>query len=196
MMRNRFVMAVVFAALALARTASADTLGIGFITCIAPSSCPEATGPVYWRILNGLSEFANPDGGSEDLLDVTLDFQFEGGSLSWHWDRVPAWDTGVLTETDPFAASLVSRLTLLRFEASLPRTLFSPLYPFDDRVSFIASTNRVTASATTFPPPINFFAEGQYEIAPVPDPATLTLVATGLSGLIYRRRRVRTARLR
>ena len=73
--RTGLVGVVIALSLALARPASPDQLGIGFITCIAPISCVESDGPVFWRIFNGLGEFANPQGASEDLLDVTLEFE-------------------------------------------------------------------------------------------------------------------------
>jgi PEP-CTERM motif len=177
----------------VAAPSSADQLGIGFITCIGEPSCLGAAGQVSWRIFNGLHLYATPQGASEDLLDVTLDFQFEGGSLSWHWDRVPPLIApGDATESDPFDASLVGKLTLLRFEATLPRTEFDPVYAFDPRVSFFAETNRISASTTSFPPPLNFFAEGEFQITPVPEPATLTVVGVGLAGFAgYQRRRRR-----
>jgi hypothetical protein len=189
-MRTAVIAVAMATSLAAARPASADQLGIGFITCIASVSCIESDGPVYWRIINGLHLFANPEGASEDLLDVTLEFHYEGGSLSWHWDRVqPLRVAGDATETDPFDASLVRRLTLLRFSATLPRTVFDPVFTTNPRESFVAETDRITASTTEFPPPLNFYAQGDFELAPVPEPGTVALVAIGLAGMARLRRR-------
>ena len=114
---------LVSAALVFGADAAADQIWIASVTCIAvdsPASCTDlATGPVQWRVLNVVPRFDVPFPGANDLQNVTLQFEFPGGSSTSHWDLIEPAATGVFAETNPFDASLVKQLVSLRLGATL-----------------------------------------------------------------------------
>lgn len=178
--------------------ARADSLGVGFVTCITPVGSLNCTqvgsAPVYWRVINtmSLTSIASPFEGANTLHDVVLEFEYVGGSRRWTWDVIePVGLPGTgFGETDPFDATLVSNLISLRISATLARTVFDPVFVGDDRISFVAESPFVSATTTSFPPPLNLWAEGQFETAPVPEPGTVTFVLLGLCGIGSLRRRL------
>jgi hypothetical protein len=194
--RRRQVIAAFAICTALATSeASAEQILLGFVTCINNNSslnCSEqGTGPVWWRVVNLMNMFDSPGAGSNDLRDVTLEFIYQGGSITSHWDVIaPAAYPGIFGETNPFDASLVAQFISLRLTATLARTVFDPLYTTNPYLMFTAESSLVSANATQFPPPLLLFAEGQFEdnTPPVPEPATLTLVALGLARLFRARK--------
>jgi hypothetical protein len=186
--------AVVLVAL-WASPAAADELGLGFVTCITPDAraCPEFNDgtPVWWRVVPiPLNSYASSFPGSNDLLDVSLQFDYEGGSSTYHWDLIGA----NFVETPPFDVALVKKLTSLEIDATLARTVFDPVFPFQGSPTFVADSSHVSVSQTSFPPPLDFFATGTFIPAPptpVPEPTSLVLVGTGIAGVLYRSRRRR-----
>ena len=197
--RQVFAALAIWAALATSQ-AAADQIGIAFVTCINNNSslnCSEqGNGPVWWRVVNRMEQYDSPFAGSNDLRDVTLDFRYQGGSVTAHWDVLPATPSccGFFGETSPFDASLMRQLISLTLTATMSRTVFDPLYSSDPYLRFTANSSLVSATATQFPPPLGVYAAGTFETLPTPEPASLTLVGFGLAGLYRARARKRQAR--
>ena len=172
--------------LGLPVAAAADQISVASVTCLNINdlniSCIDVTGPVRWRVLNWLGAFEEPFPGSNDLLDVTLQFETESsGTMSWTFAAVPpARPGGPFPESDWFDASLVREMVGLRLDASLARTRFD--YP-NSSVHFIADTAQVSAMSTRFPPPLDVYATGSFVSDPVPEPATITLLGLGLAAI-------------
>ncbi len=173
--------------LTMTNSVSADTFGVGFVTCIPANSDPScvdpaASGQARWRVVNGLStELGRPQ--DIDLFDVTLDFQFSGGARVWHWDVVHPGRAFV--ETDFFDRGLIAKMTQL----SLTATLAVPELPTGNRyMPFVLSTPVVSGTESRFPPPLDVLAHGDFVSRPTPEPASLILIGTGAMGLGLRRR--------
>jgi hypothetical protein len=166
--------------------AAADEIFLGFVTCIptvdvGAGGCPAIrSGTASWRVWNLMDGFDSPFPRSNDLNDVSLDFQFAGAALSSHWDVILP---GQFVETAPFDISLLNQFMTLRLDATLSRTVFDPLFTNAPFTKFIADSAFVSATGTSFPPPLDFFAHGQFAQNPVPEPATLTLLGLGLFGI-------------
>jgi hypothetical protein len=197
--RSLFRIAGVLLAMGIATPpAAADPLFVAMVTCrpLSDGSCPEvSSGPVVWRVLNfmTLSSVDTPFPGSNDIHDVTLEFEYHGGSLEWHWDVIaPANGLGQFVETDPFDASLLTSLVSLRLQATLTRTVFDPVFPGNKYLKFVAESPLISGSATSFPPPMMVFAQGEFVANPVPEPGTMALLASALAGLAASARRRRS----
>jgi hypothetical protein len=185
--------------------AFADQINVAFVTCINPVgavSCVDLPSgqQVWWRVLNTLApsirQVYSPFPGSNDLLDVRLEADFAEGTRSWSWDVVGSGaPPDLFVETEPFDASLVRGLVALRVTATLPRTVFDPLYADNEFLSFIADTPFVSASAGPVHGPLDVYAQGRFEIETpvIPEPTTLALVGGGLALLARSRRRRRRA---
>jgi len=177
--------AMVLIALEASR-AAADEIFLGFVTCIptidiGASGCPAiSSGTASWRVWNLMNGFDSPFPGSNDLNDVTLDFQSAGGALRSHWDVILP---GQFVETSPFDISLLNQFMTLRLDATLSRTVFDPLFTDVPFTKFIADSAFVSVTGTSFPPPLDIFVQGQFAQSPVPEPATLTLLGLGLFGI-------------
>jgi hypothetical protein len=61
-----------------------------------------------------------------------------------------------------FDISLLSKLTNLTFTATLPMTVFDPVFRDDPYTKFIASSATVSASQSRFPPPLDVAAQGRH----------------------------------
>ena len=177
----------------------ADQIWVASGVCIVPNSragCSEFTsGPAVFRVLNELGQLYIPSPGSNDIFDVTLDFTYDGGSLTWHWDSIPpALLPGMFVETGPFDIALLNKLISLQLSATLPRTVFDPAFAGNPYLKFTADSQRVSGTLTQFPEggPLEVFAQGRFEMTPTPEPATLTFVGLGLAGLVARSRIRRT----
>jgi len=167
--------------------AAADQILVSSVTCINPNSsagCASLSSgqQVWWRVLNWMNMFDISFPGSNDLRDVTLEFTYQDGSSTTHWDVILPAATGVYGETDPFDASLLKQSYSLRLTAMLVRTDFDPLYSSNPYLEFIADGPVVTGKSTDVPG-MDVFAQGQFVMNPTPEPATLTFVGLGLGGL-------------
>ena len=161
----------------------ADTLFLGFVTCVtetAPSCVEGSPDSGQWRVVNFMSDLYTPSPGSSDLLDVSLTVTYQAASQNWHWDVVRA---GQFVETEPFDPVVLSTLVSWSVSATLPRITFDPVFPNTPYVAFVPNSAHVSASASTFPPPLDLFAEGVFVQKPIPEPGTLTLALLGLGGL-------------
>ena len=159
-----------------------ETILAGFVTCIpdAGSSCTSALATTgQWRVVNALSPDVGGFPQSTDLLNASLVFSYGGGSLVWNWSIL----SPDFVETPPFDVSLLSTLTSLTFQATLADTTLA-LYGGD---MFIANSPLLSATTTSFPPPLSIFVDGVH-LHPVPEPATLGLLATGLLAIVRRKR--------
>ena len=177
--------------------AAAGQIDVAFVTCVSPfdAACTSLSDDtqVSWRVVNVLGQFDIPFPGSNDLRDATLDFAYQGGSSTTHWDTIPATaPSGSLgfVETAPFDALLVKQIDFLKFTATLPRTDFDPLFSDNPYLKFVADGPNVTVTQTEFPPPMDVNVEGQF-VTVTPEPGTLALMLAGLSasGLLAVRRR-------
>jgi PEP-CTERM motif len=181
-----------------AQPSYADTLFLGAVTCVTETapSCVEGSGsPIsgQWRVVNFMSAFYTPSPGSSDLLDVSLTVTYQAASQNWHWDVVRA---GQFVETEPFDPVVLSTLVSWSVSATLSRITFDPVFPNTPYLAFVANSAHVSASASTFPPPLDLLAEGMFVQKPIPEPGTLTLALVGLGSLFIRARARRDRRPR
>ena len=168
--------------------AAADIISVASVTCFGDldRSCVDpGTTQASWAVGNHLSTFLG-FGSDADLLNVNLTFDYDGGSRAWHWDVIHPTNQVVTTEF--FDISLVSKLTALTLTATLPTTVFDPVFGGDPYTKFIASSTLVSASQSQFPPPLDVVAQGTF-IRTTPEPGTLLLLTTGLAGAAIPARR-------
>lgn len=171
---------LVVIALLVPKWAMADsvplTLFEGFVTRVGTTVEPQ------WRLWN----LGTLGGGvSVDFLDVTLTFDFVGGSQTYSWSDV---SPATFVETAPFDPSLV--LTGLAVQYTLSQQVF----PLDAYTTFTANSLQNTASTNTFPPPLDLFVQGT-AVTVVPELDSALLVGTGVMAFLAARHKKVTIKL-
>lgn len=146
------------------------TLFEGFVTRVGTTAEPQ------WRLWN----LGTVGGGvGVDFLDVTLTFEFVGGSQTYFWSDV---SPATFVETAPFDPSLV--LTTLAVQYTLSQQVFQ----LNTYTTFTANSLQNSASTNTFPPPLDLLVQGTAATI-VPEPNTALTVGTGLMALFAAKRK-------
>jgi len=136
------------------------TLFEGFVTRVGTPAEPQ------WRLVN----LGTAGGGPPvDFLNVTLTFDFVGGSLTYSWSDI---SPATFVETAPFDPSLV--LTSL----TVQYTLSQQVLQLSKYTTFTANSLQNTASTNTFPPPLDLFVQGT-AVTVTPEPGSALLLGTG-----------------
>ncbi len=169
MRRSRFASWIVgtcilSSTLLVPKQATADsipyTLFEGFVTKVGTTAEPQ------WRLWNlGVAG----GGPAVDFLNVTLTFNFIGGSLIYTWSNI---SPATFVETPPFDPSFV--LTGL----SVQYTLGQQVLQLSQYTTFTANSLQNSASTNAFPPPLGLFVQGT-AVTVTPEPGTALLLGTG-----------------
>lgn len=189
-MRRVTCLAALLMTLASAAYADPIQLLVASVTCIpnanSAQSCfgePNATS-AHWRVINWLGGADSGGWHQEDtpLTNVTLTFESGAGTRSWNWDVVqPLYG---YAETTEIPIDIIRSLERLTLSATVGRTEF---WWGSDYRKLVLTDTSLTAS-TTGMPPLDLFATGELVDLPIPEPATLVLLASGVVPLLAKRR--------